>query len=311
MEAKRKEYLLLGSIWVASIIITWTIIFSWKELPDKNSNPITPNTEVSKENILTSSTISETITSTWDIDEDALRKEKKDTLVATDNKNAPEIIVDDEYIELMPTVEEKVEKKDIDKEKNKDELPAEINLNVPFYPQAPDANWALPWKDACEESSVVLAYHFVKGDTITKAQFKEDVLGLVDLQNEIFGDYIDTDIAQTAEMLEKFYDYKNYEIIDNPTIEDLKRELAQWHPIIAPFAWKKLWNSFFTNGGPRYHMLVIVWYNDSFFITNDVGTSRWKDFAYSYNVIMDSLHDLVPEWEWNIADWAKRVLVIK
>ncbi len=181
-----KEYLLLGSIWVASIIITWTIIFSWKELPDKNSNPITPNTEVSKEN----STLPETITSTWDIDEDALRKEKKDTLVATDNKNAPEII-------------------------------------------------------------------------------------------------------------------------DNPTIEDLKRELAQWHPIIAPFAGKKLWNSFFTNGGPRYHMLVIVWYNDSFFITNDVGTSRWKDFAYSYNVIMDSLHDLVPEWEWNIADWAKRVLVIK
>jgi hypothetical protein len=63
---------------------------------------------------------------------------------------------------MMPKVEEKVEKKDIDKEKNKEELPAEINLNVPFFPQAPDANWNQPWKDACEESSVVLAYHFVK-----------------------------------------------------------------------------------------------------------------------------------------------------
>jgi hypothetical protein len=37
-------------------------------------------------------------------------------------------------------------------------------------------------------------------------------------------------------MLEEFYNYKNYEIIDNPTVEDLKKELAQGHPIVAPFA---------------------------------------------------------------------------
>jgi hypothetical protein len=38
----------------------------------------------------------------------------------------------------MPKVEESLDKKDVDKEKNKEELPSEFSLNVPFYSQAPD-----------------------------------------------------------------------------------------------------------------------------------------------------------------------------
>jgi hypothetical protein len=43
-------------------------------------------------------------------------------------------------------------------------------------------------------------------------------------------------MEETAEILEEYYGYTDYEIIENPTVEQLKQELAQGHPIVAPFA---------------------------------------------------------------------------
>ena len=233
--------------------------------------------------------------------------------INTEWANAPEIIVDQDLIDQMPVVEEELDKEEIE-EKNVEEtqeLPKEVNLDVTFYPQAPDWDWSLPWKEACEESSVIQAYYYVTGKNLDKETFKSEVLSIVDLQNNLFNKYIDTSVEETAIFLEEHFGYTDYEIIENPTIEQLKTELAQWHPIVAPFAWKELGNGFFTNWGPRYHMLTIVWYNEEFFLTNDVGTSRWENFAYSYETIMNAMHDLVPLWEWDILTGEKRVLVIK
>lgn len=190
-------------------------------------------------------------------------------------------------------------------------LPVSVNLDVTFFPQAPDADWSLPWKEACEESSIVQAYYFIQWKELTKDIFKSEILSLVETQNDIFWQYIDTSISETAEFLEAQYWYTNYEIIDKPSVEEMKRELALGHPIIAPFAWKQLWNIYFSDGGPRYHALVIVWYDETWFITNDVGTSRGKNYPYSYDILMDALHDLVPLWEWDIWNGAKRILVMR
>ena len=134
---------------------------------------------------------------------------------------------------------------------------------------------------------------------------------MVELQKEMFNDYIDTSMAQTQELYEAYYGIWTTEILENPTVDDLKRELAQWNPIIAPFAGKLLWNSNFTNWGPRYHVLVIVWYDDQYFYTNDVWTKRGKKFPYSYETTMNALHDLVRVWEGEMTEWEKRVLVLR
>jgi hypothetical protein len=42
-------------------------------------------------------------------------------------------------------------------------------------------------------------------------------------------------------------------------------------------------------------MLVIRGYDEKYFYTNDVGTRLGENFPYAYAVIMDALHDLVPE----------------
>lgn len=222
-----------------------------------------------------------------------------------------------EDIEIQIGVEEAIEEEDsIDDVKNVewDEdvvLPVAVNLEIPFFVQAPDGNRSLPWKEACEESSLILARHYLAGKELSKTDFKEDILGMVAIQEEIFGNYIDTSIEQTQQIYEAMYpSFGSTKILQDPTIEELKVELAQWHPIVAPFAGKELGNRYFSNGGPRYHMMVIRGYDDAHFYTNDVWTRRWENFPYTYDLIMWALHDLVPEWEWDINFGEKKVLVL-
>lgn len=188
------------------------------------------------------------------------------------------------------------------------ELPESINLDVPFFPQAPDADWSLPWKEACEEASITLAHYFFKSEPLTKEKFKEEVLNLVEWQKKNFGQYIDTDIEDTAEMLKEYYAHFNFEIIEDPTVEQIKERLAQGFPVVAPFAGRKLGNPFFSGQGPYYHMLVIKGYDSEHFITNDVGTRRGQDFNYTYETIMEAMTD------WGTLDLdlgVKKVLVVK
>lgn len=190
-----------------------------------------------------------------------------------------------------------------------EKLPPTINLDVPFFPQAPDADWSLPWKEACEEASIVLAHYYLTGETLDKETFKREVLALADWQIGEWGHYIDTNIEQTARMLEEFFGHDSYKIIDDPTPEQIKRELAEGHPVVAPFAGRQLGNPFYSGQGPYYHMMVIVGYDDKGnFITNDVGTRRGHDFVYSIETIMSAMND------WGTLDinfGSKRVLVLQ
>lgn len=204
------------------------------------------------------------------------------------------------------------------------EMPTEINLDVPFFSQAPDADWGMPWQEACEEAASVLAYYYAIDQPLTKEKFKEAVLGLVEWQNENFGDYEHSDIEQTAKMLNAFQTRNSklenqnndnvrisdfeFRVLEDPTIDDLKKELSQGNPIIAPFAGRQLGNPFYSGEGPLYHMMVIKGYDAEHFITNDVGTKRGHNFIYPYATIMSTMH------EWNNTDinlGAKKVIVIK
>lgn len=188
-------------------------------------------------------------------------------------------------------------------------LPLKINLDVPFYPQAPDADWGMPWQEACEEASLVLAYYYLKDLPLSKVKFKEEIRGLVAWQNEKYGDYIHTEVSKMAEMLKGHFGYENFEVLENPSIEDMKKALAAGHPIVAPFAGRLLANPFFSGQGPYYHVIVIKGYDGENFITNDVGTRRGQDFIYSYKNLMDSMHDYSPDKD--IKEGEKRVIIMK
>jgi len=105
-------------------------------------------------------------------------------------------------------------------------LPASINHPVTFFPQAPDGDRNLPRQEACEEASIALASYFAKGKSLSRDQMRADIVGLVDLQMDMFGDYIHTTIAQTKELYLAFYGGDAY-IVDNPSVADIKSILAQ------------------------------------------------------------------------------------
>ncbi|HCW32209.1 MAG: hypothetical protein UT55_C0048G0012 [Candidatus Peregrinibacteria bacterium GW2011_GWE2_39_6] len=170
-------------------------------------------------------------------------------------------------------------------------LPTTINLGITFYSQAPFGNWDMPYQEACEEASLLLAYYYVTQKSVTINQFETDLLAMINWEINYFGQYQHTTIAQTAEIAQNYLNYQNLKIIENPTTDQLKAELSQGHPIVAPFAGRYLKNPYFSGEGPIYHMLVLRGYDQSHFITNDVGTKHGENFIYPYETIIETLHN--------------------
>jgi len=192
------------------------------------------------------------------------------------------------------------------------DLPASINLAVPFTSQAPYADWSAPYKETCEEASFYMVDQYyqktapglIPAETANKA-----LLGLVDFEMELFGAYEDSTITQMATLAEMFAGYEHVDVMTNPTLEEMKQQVASGRPIIVPTAGRLLGNPYFQNPGPIYHMLVVRGYTqEGMFITNDPGTRHGEAFLYPYETLMNAMHD----WNGgeNIEAGAKRILVI-
>jgi len=78
-----------------------------------------------------------------------------------------------------------------------------------------------------------------------------------------------------------------------PSIEEMKRVLANDGVLILPMDGQVLENPYYTEPGPERHMLVVVGYDDATeeFITNDPGTRRGAEFRYSYENIFIAMRD--------------------
>lgn len=171
------------------------------------------------------------------------------------------------------------------------QLPEELNLNVPFYSQAPFSNWDYPWQEACEEASMLLAANEYFDHNWTREQFNEELLALIAWEKERFGYYEHTNVAEIVEILKEYLGVEAL-VHENPSFEDVAGILAQGHLIVMTFAGKELNNPNYTNGGPVYHAMLIKGYKAGRkIITHDVGTRRGEDYVYSWEKIYNSLHD--------------------
>jgi hypothetical protein len=195
----------------------------------------------------------------------------------------------------------------------KKRIPKEFNLDMLFYPQSPYEDWGLPYQETCEEASLLLAYYFLSEKTPTIEPYHQDLLALVEWQKDYFGQYFHTSVAETGDMGAKYFGLKNYRVVDNPSIEEIKEFVAQGFPVLVPTSGRALGNPFFSGKGDFYHMLVVRGYDETHFITNDVGTKRGENFIYKYDVLMNAMHDLHPDVFTDnsaIVKGKKRILVI-
>lgn len=177
-------------------------------------------------------------------------------------------------------------------------LPATFNLAVPFTSQAPKSNWDEVHEETCEEASVLMAAYYYQGKPAGKIDSDEAetaLLNIVEFETSFFGFYKDTNAAQTAALLEAYFQL-NGEVMVNPTIDEIKTALVAGHPVILPAAGRMLGNPNFTGEGPIYHNVLIKGYTAKGFIVNDPGTRLGADYFYTYDIIMNAMHD------WNGGD---------
>ncbi len=168
-----------------------------------------------------------------------------------------------------------------------------VNLLVPFVVQAPGANWEMPYKEACEEASLLMVVGYLQNkNSFSVSEIKLQIDNLVNfqLQSDVFGTHKDLTITETAQLANKYYQF-NFRLIENIDEEKIINELRMGNPIIVPAAGRNLNNPNFRSPGPLYHMLVIKGYNNGFFITNDPGTKNGQDYLYKTEVLLEAIAD--------------------
>lgn len=169
-------------------------------------------------------------------------------------------------------------------------LPSSYKIQaVPFTTQAPYGVWDKLHNEACEKASVLMAYAWIKSISISQDFAEKEIQKLSAWSFKQYNSW-NLSAKETAEMASVNYGLAS-KIINNPSADDIKKELLQNHIVVMGMAGMKLQNPYFKSPGPIYHMFVIIGYDRTGFIVNDPGTKRGKDFHYSYQNIKDSAHD--------------------
>lgn len=164
-----------------------------------------------------------------------------------------------------------------------------------FSSQAPEGNWNEPWYNDCEEVSIVMVDSYYVGRKLTPAVAKNEILRMFEIKEKAFGPSLEEDSDQNVSFINNYLN-SNWEarIAENPAIEEIKAEIDKRHPVIMPVDGRMLDNRYYTT--THYHVFVISGYDDDkgVFITQDGGTYRGHDYEYSYDIIMDAMHDYNP-----------------
>ena len=188
-------------------------------------------------------------------------------------------------------------------------LPASINLPVPFTSQAPEKKWEQPWQDACEEATILMLDAYYKGYGLSPLFAKDELVKMVETEEER-GWGLSIELEKIRQLMQEYgsYDSKNWKlrIVEDPTVEDLKRFIANRQPVLVVADGKVLDNPHFRNGGPEYHTLIIRGYTPTHFISNDPGTQFGENFIYTYENLMESIRD----WNGGKVKEGRRVVMV-
>jgi len=179
-------------------------------------------------------------------------------------------------------------------------------LAVPFTPQAPHANWAMPYQEACEEASLVMLVEYLQGNNRLRIPAEEAdslIIKLIEWETDR-GYAADLTAAEVVEVLAGRYGVAAKVVPYDAEL--IRRELTAKRPVILPAAGRLLGNPYFTRPGPLYHMLVVKGFAGNEFIVNDPGTKRGENYRYYEDVLARAVHD----WNEGDVEHGARVMVI-
>lgn len=192
-------------------------------------------------------------------------------------------------------------------------FPQKHLIKTTFIQQAPARNWDQPWQDACEEAALLTTHFYYQNQNPNQNQISQAILDMIDYETTQ-GYTKDVNIAQMAQIAQDYLGYQT-KIIDHPGLDQIKQFVLADIPVIIPANGKTLFteNQYFNSGGPYYHNLTILGFDDTKeqFTVHDVGTRHGAYFKYSYTLLMDSIHDFPDSQnKQNINQGIPRILIL-
>lgn len=189
-----------------------------------------------------------------------------------------------------------------------------VNLDVPFAPQAPFAEWKDPrQQDGCEEASSLLAVYWARGKALTYQEAKDEILKMSAFQEGKYGSYRDTSAEDTAKrLIDDYFGFEKYEVREIGEVGEIIAEIMKESVVIIPANGRAMNNPHFTQPGPERHMLVIRGYDPEKkeFITNDIGIREGKNYRYPEDVLFTAIRDYPTGDHLPITGNEKRVIVV-
>ncbi|MCL5410843.1 MAG: C39 family peptidase [Patescibacteria group bacterium] len=182
--------------------------------------------------------------------------------------------------------------------------------NFPFQSQAPFANWDQLHDEACEEASLILTYYYINGKSINANEMEDQIQKMVQWEIENWSEHKDLTIKETSNLVKSFYGLSNFEIKNNITIDDIKKEVSAGHPVIVPTAGRLLGNPNFRSPGPVYHMVVVIGFSGNTMIVQDVGTRNGNHYQYNEKIFYNAIHDWAGSAD-NIETGQKTMLIFQ
>jgi hypothetical protein len=168
---------------------------------------------------------------------------------------------------------------------------AEVNLPVPFQMQAPYSNWDMPYQEMCEEAALVLAYKYFANEPLDKDIMDAELTKAREWEIANFGLFTDTTLEEMKQLAEEHFGLE-VTISEEVSTELIKDQLRQGYLVLVPTAGRELGNPFYKQPGPLYHVLVIRGFNETEFITNDVGIGKGEEYKFKYQTVLQANHDL-------------------
>ncbi|MDH4330373.1 MAG: C39 family peptidase [Candidatus Moranbacteria bacterium] len=195
-------------------------------------------------------------------------------------------------------------------ENEKIKIPEKTFINVPFLSQAPFGEWDERHEEACEETSLIMMYYYLSGESLNAEVGEKEIQEMIDFQLEEYEDYRDSSASELVEIAREFYGMNELIVLYDFEKEDIKRELAKGNPVIIPAAGRLLGNPYYTQPGPLYHNMILVGYEGDEIISNDPGTRRGEGYRYDIDVLYNAVHDFTGNKE-DILSGRKAMIVVE
>lgn len=132
---------------------------------------------------------------------------------------------------------------------------------------------------------------FYANDIITRDKAIKNIKEILIAKNNEFQISQDESLLKISELIALLGLPWKTEIVENPTLADIKKQLINNQPIIAPVFAPAL---NYDAGGPDYHVMVMTGYDDATneFIVNDPGLKNGKGIRFDYDIFIKAIHNL-------------------